>query len=155
MGLAVSNIQGAIAGLTVPASGTGSLAISGHAYGRRDGDLHRHGHRLPGRHGDANYSITVNPAVSLSPATLPSGAVNVAYTQTITASGGTGTVTLVVSNSLMTIAGLTVPASGTGSLTITGTPTAAGTRNVHRHGHRLRWRRRRAPTTASWWNRRR
>ena len=50
-----------------------------------------------------------------------------AYSQTITASGGTGTLTLAVSNIQEAIAGLKVPASGTGSLAISGTPTAAGT----------------------------
>ena len=74
-----------------------------------------------------NYSITVNPAASMAPATLPADTVGVAYSQTITASGGTGTVTLAVSNIQGPIAGLTVPASGTGSLVVSGTPTAAGT----------------------------
>ena len=50
-----------------------------------------------------------------------------AYNQTITASGGTGTLTLAVSDIQGQIAGLTVPASGTGSLVVSGTPTAAGT----------------------------
>ena len=63
----------------------------------------------------------------LSPATLPGGALKVAYKQTITASGGTGTITLTVSNIQGAIKGLTVPTSGTGSLTISGTPKATGT----------------------------
>ena len=43
-----------------------------------------------------NYSITVNAAVSLSPsaASLPADTIGIAYNQTITASGGTGTATL-------------------------------------------------------------
>ena len=52
--------------------------------------------------------------------------VKVAYKQTITASGGTGTITLTVSNIQGAIKGLTVPTSGTGSLTISGTPKATG-----------------------------
>ena len=63
----------------------------------------------------------------MAPAILPAGAVSAAYNQTITASGGTGTVTLVVSNIQGAIRGLTVPANGTGSLVISGTPTATGT----------------------------
>ena len=62
----------------------------GHAHGHGDGDLHRHRHRLLGATANANYSITVNPAVSLGPATLPADTVNVAYYQTITASGRHG-----------------------------------------------------------------
>src|SRR5205807_2298401 len=70
---------------------------------------------------------TINAAVTLSPSSLPAGAIGVAYNQTITASGGTGDKTLVVSNVQNAIAGLTIPASGTTSIAITGTPTAAGT----------------------------
>ena len=84
-----------------------------------------------------NYSITVNAALSLAPATLPADTVGVAYNQTITASGGTGTLTLAVSNIQGAIAGLTVPASGTGSLVVTGTPTAAGTETFTAHRHRF------------------
>jgi hypothetical protein len=51
----------------------------------------------------------------------------IAYNQTITASGGTGTLTLTVSGVVNAIPGLNLPISGTGSLAITGTPTAAGT----------------------------
>ena len=50
-----------------------------------------------------------------------------AYDQTIAASGGTGTLALAVSNIQNAIPGLTVPASGTTSLVVSGTPTAAGT----------------------------
>ena len=58
---------------------------------------------------------------------LPAGTTNVAYNQLIAASGGTGNISLVVSNVQNAIAGLTVPGSGTNSLAITGTPTATGT----------------------------
>ena len=63
---------------------------------------------------------------TLSPLTLPADTVNVAYNQTITASGY-GTITLTVSNIQNAITGLTVPASGTTTLHVTGTPTVAGT----------------------------
>ena len=65
--------------------------------------------------------------MTLSPATLPADTVNVAYSQTITAGGGTGNKTLTVSNVQNAIAGLVVPTSGTNTLNITGTPTATGT----------------------------
>ena len=73
------------------------------------------------------YSITVNSPPSLSPTltTLPADTVYVPYSQTITASGGTGAVTL--TSNLASVPWLTVPPSGTGSLAISGTPTATGT----------------------------
>ena len=75
--------------------------------------------------------VFVNTPV-LSPPTLPVGTENVAYSQTITASGGTGTVTLTVSNIQGTISGLTVPtvttsATGSQMVSVSGTPTATGT----------------------------
>ena len=74
-----------------------------------------------------NYSITVNPVVSLTPTTLPTDPVYVLpYSQTITAVGGTNP-TLTVSNIQTPIPGVTIPTSGTGSITISGTPTAPGT----------------------------
>ena len=84
-----------------------------------------------------NYSITVNPPISLGPATLPAGTAAAAYDQTITASGGTGTVTLAVTNLQGAISGLTVPASGDGSLVISGTPATRRGGNVHHYGHRF------------------
>ena len=65
--------------------------------------------------------------ITLSPAALPADTVNVPYNQTLAASGGTGSLTLTVSNIQNAITGLTVPGSGSNSLTIGGKPTAAGT----------------------------
>ena len=45
-----------------------------------------------------SFSYGTDPPISLGPATLPPGTATAAYDQTITASGGTGTVTLAVSN---------------------------------------------------------
>src|SRR5262249_6340410 len=72
-------------------------------------------------------TVTLNPAVTLSARPGIVTTTNVAYSQTITASNGTGTLTLGVSNVVGVIPGLNLPGSGTGSLAITGTPTAAGT----------------------------
>ncbi len=80
-----------------------------------------------GATGSQNFTVTINPAVILNPGVLPPGLVNAAYNQTISASGGTGNVTLAVSNVSGAIPGLTVPSGGTGSLAVTGTPTASGT----------------------------
>ena len=65
-----------------------------------------------------NYSVTVNGVVTLNPSSVPGDTINIAYNQTITAAGGTGTIGLAVSNIQNAIAGLVVPASGTGSLVI-------------------------------------
>jgi hypothetical protein len=74
-----------------------------------------------------SFSVTINPFVTLAPTSLPADPINVAYNQTITANGGTGAKSLVVQNLNGAIPGLNVPASGTNSLTISGTPTATGT----------------------------
>ena len=91
--LAVSNIQNAIAGLIVPASGTGTLAISGTPTATGTETFTVTATDSVGATTTTNYSITVNPAVTLSPSSLPADTINVAYNQTITAGGGTGTVT--------------------------------------------------------------
>jgi Putative Ig domain/Bacterial pre-peptidase C-terminal domain len=80
-----------------------------------------------GAGGGQTLTVTINPAVMLSPGLLPAGTVNVAYNQSINSSGGTGAVTLVVSNITGTIPGLTLAGSGTGTVAVTGTPTAVGT----------------------------
>ena len=126
-GLAVSNIQNAIPGLVVPATGSNSLSITGTPTAAGTETFTITATDTLGATTSHNYSITVDPAVSLSPASLPADAVNVAYNQTLTASGGTGTKTLAISNIQNAIPGLAVPSSGNNSLAITGTPTATGT----------------------------
>lgn len=77
----------------------------------------------------ADYTLTVNAAgaIVVTPTTLPAGTPNKTYNQTITATGGAGTLSFAVTNIQHAIAGLNVPTGGTGSLHITGTPTAEGT----------------------------
>ncbi len=60
------------------------------------------------------------------PTGLPSGSVNAAYNQTISASGGKGTISLAV-NETIHVAGLDIPTGGTTSIVVGGTPTASGT----------------------------
>ena len=127
VGLAISNIQGAIPGLTVPTSGTGSLVIGGTPTAAGTETFSLTATDSLGATTTTNYSITINAGLSLTPATLPADTIGIAYNQAITASGGTGTVGLAASNIQGAIPGLTVPASGTGSLVVSGTPTAAGT----------------------------
>jgi hypothetical protein len=74
--------------------------------------------------GSRAYSVTVNPAITLTPAALPAWTVNrVGYSQTIVASGGTGADTFSVTTGALPT-GLVLNSS-TGA--ISGTPTAAGT----------------------------
>jgi Putative Ig domain len=71
-------------------------------------------------------SITINPAtLTVTTSSLPAGTVGMAYTASLTASGGTGAISWSVSAGSLP-AGLTLGAS-TGA--ISGTPTTAGTSN--------------------------
>ena len=79
----------------------------------------------------------MNPAVTLIPPSLAADTINVAYNQTITAGGGTGSISLAVSSIQNPITGLVIPVSGT-------QPDdqrhayGHGDGDVHRHGDRLR-----------------
>src|SRR5207253_2711516 len=125
--LVVSNIQNAIAGLTLPASGINALTIAGTPTAAGTETFTLTATDQAGNTAQADYSITINPAVTLRPSSLPADTINIAYNQTITASGGTGNKSLIVSNVQNAIPGLTIPATGTNALTITGTPTVTGT----------------------------
>ncbi len=125
--LTVSNVVNAVPGINLPASGTGSLAITGNPTQAGTMTFTVTAADGSGSQSVDNYSITVNPAIALTPTTLPADTVSIGYGQTINASGGTGTLALAVSNIQNPIAGLVVPATGTGSLSITGTPTQTGT----------------------------
>ncbi len=125
--LTVSNLQNPIAGLALPAGGSNAFSITGTptAAGTETFTV-----TVTDTWADttsANYSITVNAAVALGPSTLPADMVNVAYNQTLTASGGTGSIAVTVSNVQNPIAGLILPASGSNALCVSGMPTAAGT----------------------------
>ena len=78
-----------------------------------------------GATGARAYSVTINAAITVNPATLPNGTVGTAYSQTVSATGGTGSYTFSVSVGSMP-AGLSLNAA-TGA--ITGTPTTAATSN--------------------------
>jgi hypothetical protein len=71
---------------------------------------------------ELSYTIIMTcPAITLSPATLPNATVGVAYSQTITGSGGTAPYTFTVTAGVLP-AGLTL----TGAGVLAGTPTTAG-----------------------------
>ncbi|MEO8613199.1 MAG: putative Ig domain-containing protein, partial [Chloroflexota bacterium] len=77
-----------------------------------------------GATGTLAYSVTINPGITVTPATLPNGTQGIPYTQTIGATGGSGTYT----NFAVTIGSLPAPLIlNAGSGAITGTPTTAGT----------------------------
>jgi hypothetical protein len=71
------------------------------------------------------YTVTIAspgcPAITLSPTTLPPGGVGTAYSQNVTASGGTAPYTFTIASGALPT-GLTLSATGT----IAGTPTTAG-----------------------------
>jgi hypothetical protein len=68
------------------------------------------------------YTVTIDAAVAVTTGSLPSWTVNRAYSQTIAASGGTGSLTFSVSSGSLP-AGLTLSSAGV----VSGTPTATGT----------------------------
>lgn len=75
--------------------------------------------------GSRSYSLTIQPvSLGVSPATLPGGTVGTAYSQTITASGGSGT-GYSFSKSAGTLPAGLILHSASGVLS--GTPTTAGT----------------------------
>ncbi len=69
------------------------------------------------------YSITINncPAITLSPTTLSSGTINVAYSQAISSTGGTAPYTYAVTSGTLP-SGLTLSSDGS----LSGTPSAVG-----------------------------
>jgi uncharacterized protein YhjY with autotransporter beta-barrel domain len=72
------------------------------------------------------YNVTVAAAtIALSPATLPGGQAGVSYSQTVTATGGTGPYSYSVTSGALP-AGVSLSSAGL----ISGTPTAAGTFNI-------------------------
>ena len=110
------------AGLTLTAAGV--LAGTPTAVGTATVTIR--GTDVNGCFGSIVYTIVVTavacPAITLAPPTLPPGTTGVAYSQTITASGGTGPYTFAVTSGTLP-AGLTLTAAGV----VSGTPTTAGT----------------------------
>lgn len=75
-----------------------------------------------------SYTVVINPAISLTPASpLPNGVVSTPYSQSITSTGGTGTVTLAIS-AIVNNTGLSIGGGGPATpVTVSGTATTAGT----------------------------
>ncbi len=126
--LSVSNVQNTIPGLNITGNDTSSLSITGTPTATGTETFTVTATDSMGGTTTTNYTFTVNAAPTLSPGSLPADIINVAYNQSITGSGGTGSITLAVSNISNAIPGLNISGSGsTTGLSITGTPTAAGT----------------------------
>jgi hypothetical protein len=130
--LSVSNISGAIPGLTVPSSGTGSLTISGTPKATGTETFTVTAKDQGGDTASATYSITVNPALTLSPTAGALQAIteSVHWIWYVQPSGGTGAV-ITTSNVRNVIPGLTVTPygvapGGAGEIEVYGTPTATG-----------------------------
>jgi hypothetical protein len=76
-----------------------------------------------GMTGSQSYSVTINPAVAISTTALPVWTAGRSYSQTISAAGGTGSLTFSSSGTLPT--GLTLSSAGV----LSGTPASAGSFN--------------------------
>jgi hypothetical protein len=126
--LSVTNVANAIPGLNITGKGTGSVSITGTPTATGTETFTVTATDSLGSTTTTDYTFTVNPAPTLSPGALPGDTVNVAYNQSISAAGGTGSIMLAVSNISNPIPGLSITGSGsTTGLSITGTPTVAGT----------------------------
>ena len=77
-------------GWIIPGGGTTSLAIGGTPTATGTETFTVTATDAFGGTTFTKYSITVNPAVTLTLATLPADTINVGYNQTITAANGTG-----------------------------------------------------------------
>jgi hypothetical protein len=106
-GLSLNGLSGLISG-TPSSNGTSSFTITA-----TDGN---------GATGARAYSVTINTAIAVAPTALPNGTVGVAYSQSVSATGGTGSYTFSVSGGALP-SGLSLTA---GSGAITGTPSSAG-----------------------------
>ncbi|OWK43063.1 Fibronectin type III domain protein [Fimbriiglobus ruber] len=123
--LAVSGVTNPT-GLTIAGSGTGSITLSGTPTGAGTVTFTVTPTDAIGTGAGTTYSFVVNSGVALSPTTLPGDDVGLAYTQSITGTGGSGAITLAVSG-VTNPTGLTIAGSGTGTISLTGTPTGSGT----------------------------
>ena len=114
------------AGLTLNAS-TG--VIAGTPSGSGASSFTVHALDSVGNTGSQNYTVYISSnSLAITPPTLPNGTQGMAYSQTVSASGGTGPYTYTISSGSLP-AGLTLNAS-TG--VIAGTPSGSGASSFHR-----------------------
>jgi YVTN family beta-propeller protein len=125
--ITISNVSGPVPGVNLSGSGSSSIAITGTPTASGTESFTATVTDSVGATASTNYSLTVNPVPSLSPSSLSAGTVGLAVNQTITATGGTGALTITISNVSGPVPGVSLSGSGTPSIAITGTPTATGT----------------------------
>jgi len=87
----VSNDQNSLDGLNVPNVSTGSLTIKGTPTASGTETFTVTARDSAGDTASRDYSITVNPAIALSPTPLPADTIHVPYSQAFTASGAVNT----------------------------------------------------------------
>ncbi len=122
-----TNVTNAVAGLVIPSTGTGSIDITGEPTATGTETFSVTATDAYGGTTTTGYSINVNPAPTLTALPAVADTTGLAYNQTITASGGSGSVTLAIDETNH-VAGFNIPASSnTNSAIIGGTPTASGT----------------------------
>jgi hypothetical protein len=111
------------AGLSLNA---GSGAITGTPSGSGVSNFTIQATDTVGNIGNRPYTVNIGTsALAVSPASLPNGSQSIAYSQTVTASGGTGTYTFTITSGALPT-GLSLN-GGTGA--ITGTPSGSGPSN--------------------------
>ncbi len=121
----ILNVTGLPAGLTAALSGS-TITISGTptVTASTSNNVSITVTDSVGAIGTSLFTVTVNPAVTISTASLPNSTLGVQYNQAVTAIGGTGAKTFAVTSGALP-GGLSLSTAGV----ITGTSTAAGTFN--------------------------
>jgi hypothetical protein len=109
-----TNATTAAATYNAPASGSSNMTVAVQAFSVAD----------PTK--SASAPVVVAPLPTIATTTLAGGTVGTAYTATLQANGGTGTLAWSLASGSSLPTGLSLSAAGA----ITGTPTAAGTTNV-------------------------
>ncbi|OWK39974.1 beta strand repeat-containing protein [Fimbriiglobus ruber] len=122
--LAVSD-EGDVPGITITDSDTGTIVLSGPPITSGTVTFTITPQDAFGSGTPVTYTVLVAAAPALTPKTLPAGEVGYAYSQSITTTGGAGSVSMTLDN-ISTVAGLTVGGDGTGTIIVSGTPTTSG-----------------------------
>jgi hypothetical protein len=112
---------------TVPGGTNPTLTITNATAGMNGNVYHAVFTNSAGTATTTDATLTVNPLPTVSPTTLPDSTAGIVYNQTITASNGTGSKTMIVSAYNAGGTGLTAPTASADTLTFNSTPNAAGT----------------------------